>query len=161
MHRAMNKVLGVACAYDERYRGLSETRGFWIFKKIVFGPAFTRLTPREKQAVLLHEAGHAKMNHAEKRILPMAWACVTHPVMLFRVLAARDEQIAKLEWDRFLSSSGMDRFAQSQEYQADNFAAQCGYGADLAQVFLRFGSSGNLHPSLQSRIERLFRMEGV
>lgn len=154
MLKTTDSVLGVPVYFDSGYQGLSETRGFFS-KRIVVGLALTRLTPRERQAVLLHEAAHAKLRHPEKRILPMLWACLTHPVLLWHVLMATDLQLAVVRWTAFLADSGMAEFAQAQEYQADRFAKDCGYGDDLAQVFLRFGSGGVLHPSLQSRLTRL------
>lgn len=148
-------VLGVAVSFEPTYLGLAETRGLLGWKRVVVGPAFTRLTPRERQAVLLHEAGHAKLWHAEKRVLPMAWAILTHPVLVWHIVMAMDAALAQVRFTAFLEDSGMSEFAQAQEYQADRFAAECGYGADLSQVFLRFGSGGVLHPSLQSRLIRL------
>lgn len=110
--------------------GLCETRGF-IRKEIVVGPAFSRFAPREQQAILLHEVGHVKLRHIEKRILNL--------------------------WRIFFWPSSFVRLCFVQEFQADAFCAGCGYGVDLALAMSRMKTDDrvSLHPSLNDRMARL------
>lgn len=111
--------------------GIVETRGLWRWKKIVVGRAFEGFPVREREAILLHEVAHAKLNHIEKRLL-VAWQIVFAP----------------------------RRFAQlcvEQEFQADYFAAECGRGVDLASALSRMKTDAraSLHPAVGDRVARL------
>lgn len=120
-------VLGIPVRFDARLRVISDSRGLWRWKEIVIGPAFTGFPPREQQAILLHEAGHCKLRHLEARLSAMLFA----PWTLFAL-------------------------CRTQEFAADRFAAECGYGPDLARAFLRVKAPDfPLHPPLPERIERL------
>lgn len=114
-----------------RTPGLCESRGIWRWKKIVVGPPFTRFPPREQQAILLHEVGHAKLKHVEQRLLA-AWKIILAPLAFARL-------------------------AVQQEHQADAFARGCGYGPDLARALARcsVGPVESLHPNTLDRIARL------
>lgn len=123
-------VLGIPVRYDRKFREVSETRGLWPWKKIIVGDAFVALEERARAAILLHEAAHAKLFHLEKRI---AFAITN-----------------------FWRPSGIGRYCQQQELQADAFATECGYGRDLALVFSRLkDSGGTFHPSAKERIDRI------
>jgi Zn-dependent protease with chaperone function len=119
--------------YDPELKNISDSRGIWRWKKIVVGPSFLRLDEREAGAVLLHEAGHCKLRHLEKR-LTMLWLVLVSPKRLLRICL-------------------------EQEYEADRFAAKCGYGNDLIRLFNRMSaqSPGPFHPELGSRIARLMQ----
>jgi Zn-dependent protease with chaperone function len=141
MQNSMTQCMGVPVRFDEDLPYISDSRGLWRWKEIVVGPSYFALTAREKQAVLAHEAGHCKLLHLEKRILRL-WLLV----MPKRLLA----------------------YCHQQEYQADQFAKACGYGAAMISLLERVAlvqSEGGAaqtqlvgslyHPPLQSRIERL------
>jgi len=123
--------LGVPVRYDPQAKMISDSRGLWRWKKIVVGPMFwINFDEREKQAILLHEAGHCKMFHLEKRILRL-------PLMLVR--------------PSFVAS-----YCRAQEFAADQFAAGCGYAQDLARALSKIRAGGGpLHPDLPTRIARL------
>ena len=124
--------MGIPVIYDPAMENpISNCRGIFRWKKIFVGPAFMRFPPREQAALLIHEVGHCKMFHLEKRILA-ALALVFWPPALVRLCNA-------------------------QEFQADLFAAHCGYGRDLANAFLRVQSAEPipLHPPIAERIARL------
>ncbi len=124
------KCLGIPVHYSERLRVICESRGIWRWKKIVVGPDFTQFPPREKMAFLLHEAGHCKLHHVEKRLLNLWWLLI---------------------WPRRLV-----RLCVEQEHQADLFVKNCGYGADLARAFSRLVEmEKTLHPPIKERIARL------
>lgn len=130
MKTRLDPVLGIPIRYDDRLRIISEARGLWPWKRIVIGPQFFRLEPRCQAAILLHEAGHAKLWHLEKRV---AYALAN-----------------------FWRPAAIGRLCREQEFEADRFAAGCGYGRDLAIVFaLVLNAGGTFHPSPAERIERL------
>lgn len=131
MELKLEPCLGIPVLYDEKLPLISESRGVWRWKKIVVGPAFLAFPPREQQAMLLHEVGHCKLRHLERR-------CLAALVLLF--------------WPPALG-----RYCQRQEFQADRFAAACGYGPDLARAFLRLRAvpASPLHPPLAQRIAAL------
>lgn len=121
--------LGIPVRFDERMQIISDSRGIGPWKEIVVGPAFMQFGSREKTALLLHEAAHCKMRHVEKRLLRF-WM-VFWPPALFR-------------------------YCREQEYAADRFVRELGFGPDLARVFARIqGGSGPLHPPHDERIHRL------
>lgn len=124
-----NKCLGIPLLYDDSLRTISESRGLWRWKKIFVGPALLAFPPREQQAIVLHEAGHCKLNHIEKRILAL--------------------------W-RIFRPSLLALLCIEQEFEADRFVKGCGYGQDLAHAFMRLSpTSDPLHPPLEERISRL------
>jgi Zn-dependent protease with chaperone function len=129
MNLVINDCLGIPVRYDPEAKVIADSRGLLRWKEIVVGPGIFNFSRREQQAILLHEVGHCKLYHLEKRLLRL-W---------------------KLIWPKSLAL-----YCQFQEQQADYYVAQCGYGLDLASAFSRMTSSGGpLHPSTSSRIERL------
>ena len=110
---------------------LCEQRGIWRWREIVIGRAFLAFPPREQQAILMHEVGHVRLRHVRERLLSI--------------------------WLIFCLPNRFALLCQRQEYEADQFAAKCGFGPDLASAFGRFSASGAgaLHPELSDRIERL------
>lgn len=109
---------------------LCESRGIWRWRKIVIGRAFLAFPPREQQAILLHEVGHVKMGHIWQR--------------------------AKAFWKVIFRPTAFAALCQRQEFEADRFAAHCGYGAELAQVLGRVQPAQNaMHPPAAERIARL------
>lgn len=127
---SLNSCLGIPVRYDQEALGISDSRGLWRWKEIVVGRAFLAFPPREQQAILLHEVGHCKLYHLEKRIARL-WLLVIDPGALLT-------------------------FCIEQEHEADRFARACGYGPDLARAFGRIKpSSDPLHPPVGERISRL------
>lgn len=114
-----------------RFPGIVETRGLFRWKHIVVGKTLYGFPPREAQAILLHEAGHVRLNHVEKRLL-RSWKIILWP-------------------------AGFARLCVMQEFQADNFAANCGYAVELASAFsrMKIDDSSSLHPSVADRLARL------
>ncbi len=114
-----------------KFPGIVETRGIFRWKCVVVGPSFFRFPPREQQAILLHEVGHVKLNHVEKRLLRI--------------------------WQIVLLPFAFARFCVAQEFQADYFAAECGYAIDLASALSRMRPDARaaLHPAVGERIARL------
>jgi Zn-dependent protease with chaperone function len=124
---ATEKCLGIPVRYDERLTIICESRGVGPWKEIVVGPAFLRFGPRERQALLLHEVAHCKLFHVEKRILLL----IVFPFCIFA-------------------------YCRDNEFVADKFVKECGYGGDLARAFLKMADRKSvLHPPLMDRILRL------
>lgn len=131
---AIQPCLGIPVCYDPKpvywwgeRKPIVDSQGISGFKKIVVRPDFFAFPPREQMAFLLHEAAHCKLFHIEKRILRL----IFWPLGLFG-------------------------YCREQEFMADRFVKELGYGADLARAFSRFPDcQGHLYPSLAQRIERL------
>lgn len=122
---------GVRVRYDPQFIGISDSRGIWPLKRIFIGPTFLNFPPREQMALLLHEVGHCKLYHLEKRIARL-WLLL-RPKLLFA-------------------------FCIEQEYEADRFVWRCGYAVELAQAFTRIRVVNSpLHPPVAERIARLLR----
>lgn len=122
----LNPCLGIPVRFDPNQKTICESRGLGFLKKVFVGPAFLAFPPREQQALLLHEVGHCKLRHLEKRIVAL------------------------------LTPWRTARVCREQEFEADRFAAGCGYGADLARAFLRIQAVPDpLHPPKEERIRRL------
>lgn len=123
-------MLGIPVEYVPDLRVISETTGVGPWKRILVGNAFFDLEPRLQGAILLHEAGHAKLRHLEKRI----WFAIRN----------------------FWRPMAIGSYCRNQEFEADQFAANCGYGRDLALVFARVDApAGPYHPNRLERIARL------
>jgi Zn-dependent protease with chaperone function len=134
MRTKLQPCLGIPVYYDPKLKNISDSRGIWRWKKIVVGPSFNRLDDREAGAVLLHEAGHCKLRHLEKR-LKMLWLVLISPQKLLRICL-------------------------EQEFEADRFAARCGYGNDLIRLFHRLAEQpAPFHPKMSERIARLAQGE--
>lgn len=124
------KCLGVPVIYKPALKAISESRGLWPFKRIVVGPTLRAFPEREQQAILLHEVGHCKMFHLEKRIL-QAFTALFRPSLILA-------------------------YCHAQEFAADEFVAGCGYGMDLARAFSRINPTDSpWHPRRDHRIARL------
>lgn len=130
--------MGIPVRYDPACKYVSVARGVLRWKRIVVGPAFLRLPEREQGACLLHEAGHCKLRHAEKRILK-AWLILFG---LKRLIA----------------------YWHAQELEADRYAAGCGYGLDLVAFLSRFNRPQPwpmMHPAPGERIAQLTNFRGA
>jgi len=129
-HKNLPLCHGIRVVYDPNTSSISDSRGLWRWKKIIVGNNFFRFPPREQQAILLHEVGHCKLRHLEKRIASTWWVVIA-PRRLIELCV-------------------------EQEFQADRYAAAHGYGDDLARAFSRIrGESNLLHPPLEERRRRL------
>lgn len=129
-NKALPLCHGIRVVYDPTTASISDSRGLWRWKQIVVGNNFFRFPPREQQAILLHEVGHCKLRHLEKRILS-TWLVVCAPRRLMELCV-------------------------EQEFEADRYAAAAGFGEDLARAFSRIkGESNLLHPPLEERRRRL------
>lgn len=127
--KTTNSCLGIPVRYDPDLKVICDSRGILLWKEIVVGPMLMSFPPREQQAFVLHEAGHCKLNHVEKRFLSL-WK-------IFRPKA-------------------LVELCHAQEYEADRFVRGCGYGADLARAFSRITPAKDpLHPPLAERISAL------
>ena len=132
----LDDCFGIPVIFDSELKVVSQSRGIWPWKRIFLGPSFAEFPSREQAAILLHAVGHCKMRHLEKRIAG--------------------------SWRVLFGGSALVRLCVAQEYEADAFAANCGYAVELAKAFSRMelaGShGGGLHPGTRNRIERLCRM---
>lgn len=117
--------------FSEPMPCIVETRGLFRWKYIRTGRLLYAFSSREKQAILLHEVGHVKLNHVERRLLKF-WQILLMPVSFSKLCIA-------------------------QEFQADYYAAECGYALDLANALSRMNSDGtaSMHPQVSERIARL------
>lgn len=151
---AQSNCLGIPVRYDPSTKAIVDSRGLWRWQEIVIGPTFLQLPPREQGAFLLHEAGHCKLGHVRK----LAWFIIRNPrrlaIFVWLGLCADNQ-------DGFFASVAsvlpeIAAYRKAQEFQADRFAAECGYGPDLARAFSRIRSEGGpFHPHPAERISRL------
>lgn len=142
--------------------------GFFWAKRIIVGPKFRRLTAREAEAVLLHEVGHCKLRHAEKRVLAvlMSWrVTVLYLKAMWRVgrrfrgglSSTLAQRMIESETEAILKAApALAALHRRQELEADTFAAACGYGVDLVQFFRRITHGGGAgHPTPDERVAHL------
>lgn len=101
------KILGIPVVFDPLCPVHGVARGLWPFKRIAVGPEWYRLDVGERLGVLFHEAGHCVGLHLEKRLAAV-------PLL-------------------FLAPEFIRRFTHEQELEADRFAAERGYGQELAR----------------------------
>jgi len=159
--------LGIPVRYEPTMEHLCDSRGIF-FPEIVVGPAFMQLGERQGQAVLLHEVGHCKLRHALKRliaVLSSPLATWLYSRSMLRVARAYFRRMESPEAQRMIQQEliainkripHLRELTFNQEYQADFYAAQCGYGGDLVYLFSKMTEpAGGLHPSHESRIARL------
>lgn len=123
------EIMGYPVTFNPR-GVLAVARGVWPFKRIVVGPAWLLLSPREQHAVLLHEAHHCRAWHMELRILALPF------VLLPRV----------------------QKWARMMELAADAFAVREGYGIDLINLVVRRGDGGT-DPFYPTHCERLAHLQ--
>ncbi len=127
---APDHFLGIPVFADALSRIIADARGLWPFKRIVVGPGWYLLSERERMAVLYHEAAHVRGWHMEKRLLHVF-------DLAFNPVRARAR-------------------CAEQECEADRFAAEHGYGAELAAVLKKFPPEGGaFYPALDERLPRL------
>jgi Zn-dependent protease with chaperone function len=129
---APHEFMGIPVLVDIGGHFIAESRGIWPWKKIVLGFSWFVLTPREKEAVLLHEAAHCKMFHMERRICAV-------PMLFIRPAFAT-------------------QVAMGHELAADRFAASQGFGKELLSVLAKMrrnqsadSGSGQFYPTYVSR----------
>ena len=129
------RVRGIPVHVDILQRRVATARGVWPFKRIVVGENFFYLTQKQQMAFLLHEVGHCKKMHMEKRLLSLPW-----------LLIDPERNIAQ---------------AKEQEHEADEFAAREGYGVELLSGLKKFtGESGVFYPTLEARAKRINALTG-
>lgn len=153
---AQSNCLGIPVRYDPTAKFIVDSRGLWRWQQIVTGPTFFQLPPREQAAFMLHEAGHCKLGHVRK----LGWFIARNPrrlaVFLWLAVCAKSQ-------DEFFAAVAnvlpeIAVYRKAQEFQADRFAADCGYGADLIRAFGRIqGEAGPFHPHPSERVLRLAR----
>ena len=161
MRQRLPDILGIPVWFDDAFEGISDSRGFLWWKGIFVGQSWTRLTRREQGAVLLHEAGHVKLWHAEKRILPSLRMHFFNLRKIAAIVRAKNEAQVRSMWGELLKDSGVAALAREQEFEADRFCAGCGYGSDLAMAFSRMQTESDpMHPPTEERLLRLNPMGG-
>jgi Zn-dependent protease with chaperone function len=123
-------VLGIPVVHVPGLPVTAETSGIGPWAKILVGEGIFRLEPRVAGAVLLHEAGHIKLGHLRKRVV-------------FALL-------------NFWRPMAIGHYCREQEFEADRFAAGCGYARELALYFMIVNAvSGPYHPPRSERVLRL------
>lgn len=106
--------------------------GFWKWSLVIVGRDFNRLNVFEQQAVIMHELGHRFFHHFWERML---W--ILNPVVLFQ-------------------SEEFSRRLKRQEIEADNYAAERGYGRVLYALFEKLDWEESFsHPDKQTRLDNL------
>lgn len=155
---ATSNCLGVPVRYDPQQRRLVDSRGVWRWKEIVVGPSFFQFPPREQQALLLHEVGHCRLNHVAR----LLWYIVRSPLRAWSFascgLRCASQGLADIQFFEAVAVAmpELAAYRMAQEFEADRFAAGCGYGHDLARAFGRISSEGGpFHPHPSQRIARL------
>jgi Zn-dependent protease with chaperone function len=129
-------VLGIPVHFDPSFTGVAQARGFWPFKRISVGPRWVKLKRAEQHAVLYHEAGHCKLFHMEQRLLYL-------PILFLSLISKRAKRI-------------IADMTHGQELEADGFAAQHGFGIDLASMLMRHAATeSQFYPDNRIRVARL------
>ena len=119
---------GFEVRFDPHTKQVAEARGVWRGRHVAVGRAWVFLSPAERMAVLLHEAGHLKHHHLVVRVL---W------IPLF--------------WTRWAA-----RMAARQELQADTHCAKQGYGDDLLRFVVRCTIGASVfYPGFNERVLNL------
>ena len=126
--------MGIPVIYRERAPYACYTIFLWPFQRIVVSRDFMRLSPRQKMALLLHEVGHCKGHHLFWRLI-MFWRFVFSPAKLLA-------------------------YCQEQEFEADRFAAERGFGADLIALYRQMKDPESwelrlFHPTFRDRVARI------
>lgn len=112
----------------------AETVGFAFWKHIRTGAAFDELPELEAHAIVMHEAGHIRHWHIERRLL---W------ILSGRVL-----------WN----PEGFFAACARQELEADDYAAAHGYGLALASFLSKLPDTPqDGYPPVHERIARLLK----
>lgn len=150
-----NACLGIPVRYDPKASIIVDSRGLWRWQEIVVGPTFFQLPPREQMSFLLHEAGHCKLGHISK----LLWFIIRNPRRLSTFLWLSLSSVDQADFFGRVATvlPEVAAYRKAQEFQADRFAAECGYGADLARAFRRLSPTdgGPFHPHPLERVARL------
>lgn len=126
--KVVDEVLGFKVYYDERQRLPARISGPWLWKRIIVGPSYWRLSFIEQRAVLFHEAKHAITFDNDKRLLNVI----------------------------FYASERGRRLVAEQEFAADRFAAECGHAIGMMQFLHRCREVKQAYgPPAEERIARL------
>jgi len=122
-------VEGFEVYYDPGTDQFAHAAGLFGTRRIVVGPRWLLLPPRQKWALLLHESAHLRAHHLLERIL---FATVALPLLWTPVG----------RW-----------FGGRQELQADAFVCRRGYGVDMLQFLVCWprGSDGDYYPGFARR----------
>lgn len=125
-----DRVHGIRVRVDWNSKRIADARGVWPFKCIVVGENWFYLDPREKLAVLEHEAAHCLNFHMEKRLLALPWLLIDAHFNI--------------------------RMCIEQEHEADEFAARAGYGVELLSAIKKIsGDKGTFYPTFAARADRI------
>lgn len=145
--------------------------------KMIMGfKLLTQLKPRQTTAIILHEMGHV-VNHLAKSIIDLRKLLIPINTVLYTLSVIPGLHI--LSFPLFLIVSRSLLFTEHmQEYNADKFAVQCGYGTEMMQVLRMFDKHekkpalsfsdilqkiqdfflGTTHPSSEDRIKKMIHL---
>jgi Zn-dependent protease with chaperone function len=130
---------------------LARAAGVGPWKKILVSPAWEALPNAEKSAVLVHEVGHCKAFHMEKRIaMLILTALPVLAVLPWPFIVAALTSIAVWEFTCYQ--------ARTHELEADRFAAQAGYAGGLVTYLMRapeVSDAEDFYPTNAERIAAL------
>ncbi len=130
----LDSVFGIPVFFATNCGRVAQATGFWPFrKKILVGLQWFYLSPEEQYAVLLHEVGHCKAFHMEKRILYI-------PLVIFPSL--------------------LKALCRQQELEADEFVVKNGHGEAFSKALdrmkkINFNEDYGLYPTIEERISRI------
>lgn len=145
----------------------AEAKYIWPFKRIVVGPLFFRLDAKSRHAILLHEAGHCKKFHFEKRILTILstfWMMV-YPVFWYERVLKKQAMQHEFEADAFAAEHGdtqilcdalnkLQSFNRANRDKWEKFMLSA--LASIKQDYLENESMTKwYHPPVEDRIKRL------
>lgn len=112
------KIHGIPVVYDPACNTMAKVRGIWPFHRITVGPHWYALEGEARAAVLMHEVGHCRGHHGLLRLLAV-------PLVILWAIGEWCGEVARVITHR-------------QELAADLFAAEQGFGAELAETLARF-----------------------
>jgi len=132
--KAIGHIFGIEIVEDQQSEEIAEAKSFPWRKRIIVGPRWFFLPPREQHVVLCHEAEHCRRNHFLMRLL-----------------------VLPLCWTRFGTA-----IAHRHEYEADAFVVEQGYGVDLLRFLGRYRhlrpQDDPFHPTPKQRAENILRL---
>ena len=111
------------------YAWVARSFAIFGFKRVFIGSKFYNLPNDQQRAVIAHELGHIRLGHHAVRrwVAPLALICTPFRKALYR----------------------------TQEFEADDFATECGHGKALCSFLSQNNEFEGEYPKNVARIERI------
>ncbi len=147
MKTTLPNVLGIPIRFDPYETNTAMAHGPWWNRYITVSPKWLELDQRTQYAIVLHEAKHCRSWHKEQRALGFLILCLPLLLMPWRVSVG----IAL----SFILFSVIEEWFARQELDADQFAAEQGYGLELLRWVKKHPYNAPFYPSFDKRCKSL------